>query len=124
MLYYTTRGAILQVVFGGKRGENKILPLDKIRQTSFPQICILCDRERQPTPQFSSVCLRSPTGAVPLPPHIRRSEGGPIISLWRSCVIMDYQKEYANLVGQIDRAITILENYAPGDPIEIGRAHV
>ncbi len=30
---------------------------------------------------------------------------------------MDYQKEYANLVGQIDRAITILENYAPGDPI-------
>ena len=30
---------------------------------------------------------------------------------------MDYQKEYATLVGQIDRAITILENYAPGDPI-------
>lgn len=30
---------------------------------------------------------------------------------------MDYQKEYASLVGQIDRAISILENYAPGDPI-------
>lgn len=31
---------------------------------------------------------------------------------------MDYQKEYASLVGQIDRAISILENYAPGDPID------
>ena len=31
--------------------------------------------------------------------------------------MMDYQKEYASLVGQIDRAISILENYAPGDPI-------
>ena len=30
---------------------------------------------------------------------------------------MDYQKEYASLVGQIDRAISILEHYAPGDPI-------
>ena len=30
---------------------------------------------------------------------------------------MDYQKEYASLVGQIDRAISILDNYAPGDPI-------
>lgn len=30
---------------------------------------------------------------------------------------MDYQKEYASLVGQIDRAISILENYAPADPI-------
>ena len=30
---------------------------------------------------------------------------------------MDYQTEYASLVGQIDRAISILENYAPGDPI-------
>ena len=25
-------------------------------------------------------------------------------------LIMDYQKEYANLVGQIDRAISILEH--------------
>ena len=32
-------------------------------------------------------------------------------------LIMDYHKEYANLVGQIDRAISILEHYAPGDPI-------
>ncbi len=31
--------------------------------------------------------------------------------------MMDYQKEYASLVGQIDRAISLLENYAPGDPI-------
>ena len=30
---------------------------------------------------------------------------------------MDYQKEYASLVCQIDRAISLLENYAPGDPI-------
>ena len=30
---------------------------------------------------------------------------------------MNYQKEYAMLVGQVDRAISILENYAPGDPI-------
>lgn len=30
---------------------------------------------------------------------------------------MDYQKEYASLVGQIDRAISILERYEPGDPI-------
>ena len=30
---------------------------------------------------------------------------------------MDYQKEYASLVGQIDRAICLLEQYAPGDPI-------
>lgn len=30
---------------------------------------------------------------------------------------MDYQKEYASLVGQIDRAISILEHYEPGDPI-------
>lgn len=57
---------------------------------------------------------------------------------------MNYQKEYASLVGQIDRAISILENYEPGDPIirkagdllisalreaeehymQIGRAHV
>ena len=26
---------------------------------------------------------------------------------------MDYQKEYANLVGQIDRAITVLEQFDP-----------
>ena len=32
-------------------------------------------------------------------------------------LIMDYQKEYASLVGQIDRAISILERYEPGDPI-------
>lgn len=31
--------------------------------------------------------------------------------------MMDYQKEYASLVGQIDRAISILERYEPGDPI-------
>ena len=30
---------------------------------------------------------------------------------------MDYQKEYASLVGQIDRAISILEHNEPGDPI-------
>ena len=30
---------------------------------------------------------------------------------------MDYQKEYASLVGQVDRAISLLENYAPNDPI-------
>ena len=30
---------------------------------------------------------------------------------------MDYQKEYASLVGQVDRALTLLESYAPGDPI-------
>ena len=30
---------------------------------------------------------------------------------------MNYQKEYASLVGQIDRAISILENYEPGDLI-------
>lgn len=31
--------------------------------------------------------------------------------------MMNYQKEYASLVGQIDRAISILERYEPGDPI-------
>lgn len=30
---------------------------------------------------------------------------------------MNYQKEYAILVGQVDRAICILEQYAPGDPV-------
>lgn len=30
---------------------------------------------------------------------------------------MDYQKEYASLVGQIDRALSLLERCAPGDPI-------
>lgn len=30
---------------------------------------------------------------------------------------MNYQKEYASLVGQIDRAISILEYYEPGDPV-------
>lgn len=30
---------------------------------------------------------------------------------------MNYQKEYAMLVGQIDRALSILEQYAPGDPM-------
>lgn len=30
---------------------------------------------------------------------------------------MDYQKEYARLVGQVDRAISLLECYTPGDPI-------
>lgn len=30
---------------------------------------------------------------------------------------MDYQKEYASLVGQIDRALSLLEHYKPGDPI-------
>lgn len=30
---------------------------------------------------------------------------------------MNYQKEYAMLVGQVDRVISILEHYAPGDPI-------
>ncbi len=28
---------------------------------------------------------------------------------------MNYQKEYANFVGQIDRAISILELHEPGD---------
>ena len=31
--------------------------------------------------------------------------------------MMDYKKEYASLMGQMDRAISILGNYAPGDPI-------
>lgn len=30
---------------------------------------------------------------------------------------MNYQKEYASLVGQVDRVISILENYEPGDPV-------
>ena len=30
---------------------------------------------------------------------------------------MDYQKEYASLVGQIDRALSILEQYAPSEVI-------
>ena len=30
---------------------------------------------------------------------------------------MNYQKEYASLVGQIDRAISVLEQYEHGDPI-------
>ena len=30
---------------------------------------------------------------------------------------MDYQKEYANLVGQVNRVISILETYEPGDAI-------
>ena len=30
---------------------------------------------------------------------------------------MNYQTEYASLVGQIDRAISVLEQYEPGDPI-------
>lgn len=30
---------------------------------------------------------------------------------------MDYQKEYANLVAQIDRVLSILEGCAPNDPI-------
>lgn len=29
---------------------------------------------------------------------------------------MNYQKEYAILVGQVDRAVYILEQYAPNDP--------
>ena len=29
---------------------------------------------------------------------------------------MDYQKEYARLVGQVDRAISLLEQCAPGEP--------
>ena len=31
--------------------------------------------------------------------------------------MLEYEKEYASLVGQVDRAISILESYAPGDPI-------
>ena len=30
--------------------------------------------------------------------------------------MMDYKKEYASLVGQMDRAISILESCAPGNP--------
>ena len=30
---------------------------------------------------------------------------------------MNYQKEYASLVGQIDRAISALELREPGDPV-------
>lgn len=30
---------------------------------------------------------------------------------------MDYQKEYASLVGQVDRVISILETYEPGDAV-------
>ncbi len=30
---------------------------------------------------------------------------------------MDYQKEYASLVGQIDRTLTILERIQPDDPL-------
>ncbi len=29
---------------------------------------------------------------------------------------MNYQKEYASLVGQVDRAISILDLHEPGDP--------
>lgn len=31
--------------------------------------------------------------------------------------MLNYEREYASLVGQVDRTISILENYAPGDPI-------
>ena len=31
--------------------------------------------------------------------------------------MFNYQKEYAGLIGRVDRAISILENYAPGDPV-------
>lgn len=31
--------------------------------------------------------------------------------------MLNYEKEYASLVGQVDRAISILELYAPGDPV-------
>lgn len=30
---------------------------------------------------------------------------------------MNYQKEYACLVGQVDRALSILERFEPDDPI-------
>ena len=30
---------------------------------------------------------------------------------------MNYKKEYAILAGEVDRVISILEQYAPGDPI-------
>ncbi len=30
---------------------------------------------------------------------------------------MNYQMEYARLVGQIDRTLTILEQYQPDDPV-------
>lgn len=30
---------------------------------------------------------------------------------------MDYQKEYAILVGQVDRVISLLEQYGPEDPV-------
>lgn len=42
---------------------------------------------------------------------------GHYTSKLEELLIMDYQKEYARLVGQVDRAISILEHYAPGDPI-------
>ena len=48
--------------------------------------------------------------------HSARSGGDHIFHM-EELLIMDYPKEYASLVGQIDRAISILENYAPGDPI-------
>ena len=30
---------------------------------------------------------------------------------------MDYQKEYANLVGQVDRALSVLEQFPPDEEI-------
>jgi hypothetical protein len=64
---------------------------------------------------ISSFAGRGPT-APDLRPPVRASENDTILYMEEQ-LMMDYQKEYASLVGQIDRAISILENYAPGDPI-------
>ncbi len=64
---------------------------------------------------ISSFAGRGPT-APNLRPPVRASENDTILYMEEQ-FMMDYQKEYASLVGQIDRAISLLENYAPGDPI-------
>ena len=38
--------------------------------------------------------------------------------------MFDYQKEYAGLVGRVDRAISLLENYAAVDPIIYETVHL
>lgn len=106
--YYTTRGGIPQVVFGGKE-------IFCIRQIPAKYVAAGRYTRRQRV-----------TAAPIVPQRLRIFAEGPLLprqSLPRAAGrsteerSMDYQKEYASLVGQVDRAISLLEHYAPGDPI-------
>lgn len=118
MLYYTTPGHIPQVVFSLLAGRKKIFLFDRILQKFRPAFAILTTENDSP-PHL----LPNSDGCRP---SLSKRKGPSVFNpvCAKEEVPMNYQREYALLVGQVDRVISILEQFPAGDPIVAGAAQL